>query len=235
MSSSRKIEHPRVPEHFQRRIDAVGGKNRYGQSNFRLAWGQSEFVRHGGQWEADGEWFTGYQYVPLGDNLPHWMLLRWIDAGKSIDLPSAPAQSAEAWLDNTRCGETGLRLLGGYQYQGSYQVAANLTAKWMEGDELKVIAFPLSSYIVDMIIPIIQATQLITKAAKQQAMKDEDAKQKEDYRAQLYDASLDAQLPAHVQDSEWIADRVRMMERALNQGLIRAWKDQGLQTIQRGR
>ena len=159
-----------------------------------------------------------------------------MDAGKSIDLPSAPAQSAEAWLDNTRCPTTGLQLLGGYPYQGSYQIAANLTAKWFEGEELKIVAFPLSSYIVDMLIPMIQATQLITRAAKRQAMKDENEKQQANLRTTIFDAARDACLPANFNtDSQWIQDRVRMMERVFNQGLVRAFRDQGLQTIPRGR
>lgn len=230
-----KAEHPRVPPHFQDRVNQVGGFNRYGLPNFRLAWSQSEYVRQGGEWEADGEWFTGYRDVPLGDNLPHWMLLRWIDAGKSLELPTARQQSADNWLDATRCPKTGLQLLGGYPYQGSYQIAVNLTAKYFEGAELKVIAFPLSSYIVNMLVPMIQATQLISKAAKRQAMKDEAEKQKADLKAMMLDASRDAALPGHVEDSMWIQDRVRMMERAFNQGLVRAFKHQGLQISQRGR
>lgn len=236
MSSTRKVEHPKCPEHLQRRINQVGGVTRYGTPNFKLSWGQSEYTRQGGQWEADGEWHTGYRDVPLGDNLPHWMLLCWVDAGKSLELPSFPAQSDENWYDSTRCPTTGLQLLGGYPYQGSYQVALNLTAKWMEGSELKVIAFPLSSYIVDMLIPMIQGMQLITKAVKQAEMRDAAAKQKADFSNTLYEASRDCILPGHVQDSEWIADRVRMMERCYNQGLARAYRDRGLQIIpNRGR
>ena len=57
-------------EFYQERITQVGGLSRYGEPMFKIAWAQSYTVRQGGQWEAEGETFTGYKDVLLGDGHP---------------------------------------------------------------------------------------------------------------------------------------------------------------------
>jgi hypothetical protein len=229
-------ERLQCPKHFQERMNQVGGFNRYGQPNFRIAWAQTETTRQGGQWEAEGEQFVGYRDVPLGDGLPHWMLLRWIDAGKSLEMPFLPRQSADNFYEATRCPNTGLQLLGGYPFQGSYKIVLNLVAKWFEGNELKVEPFPLSTEIINMMIPVIEGAQLISMDVKRRLMDEEREEKERVFATQIEDISRDIAIPEHAHESQWVQDKVRSLERAFNAGLVRKFaRNQGISISQRGR
>jgi len=222
---SPRTERLQCPEHFQARLTRAGGLNRYGQPNFRLAWAQTETTRQGGRWEAEGEWFTGYRDVLLGDGLPHWMLLQWADAGKSAAMPHLPPESDGAWYEANKCPVTGLSLLGRYPYQGSYQIALQLMAKWVVKDsagrpQLRIHAFPLSTQIIDMMVPIIKATREISIQAKLQAMDDDREKEQERYAKTVEDIYQDAKLSASARASKWIEDKARSIENAWNAALI---------------
>jgi hypothetical protein len=220
-----RIERLQPPAHFQDRLTRAGGLTRYGLPNFRLAWAQTETTRQGGRWEADGEWYTGYRDVLLGDGLPHWMLLRWADAGKSIDMPFLPSESDGAWYEANKCPITGLSLLGGYPYQGSYQIALQLRAKWTTKDargnpHLHLHAFPLSTQIIDMMVPIIKATREVSIQAKLRSMDDDREKEQDEYSQTVEDIYQDAKLSASARASKWIEDKARSIESAWNASLI---------------
>lgn len=222
---NRRIERLQCPQHFQARLTRAGGLNRYGLPNFKLAWAQTETTRQGGRWEVDGEWFTGYRDCLLGDGLPHWMLLQWADAGKSAAMPHLPAESDGAWYEANRCPATGLSLLGGYPYRGSYQIALPLRAKWFEKDArgnsiLRLHAFPLSTEIIDMMVPIIKATREVSIQAKLKAMDDDREREQDEYAKTVEDIYQDAKLSASARASAWIEDRARSIERAWNAALV---------------
>jgi hypothetical protein len=221
----RHVERLKCPQHFQDRLTRTGGRNRYGQPFFRLAWAQTETTRQGGQWEADGEWYTGYRDVLLGDGLPHWMLLQWADAGKSIQMPTLHPEGDGAWYEANRCPKTGLSLLGGYPYQGSYQIALPLRAKWFEKTPqgapiLRLHAFPLSTQIIDMMVPIIKATREISLKAKLMSMDEDKEKEEIEYSKTVEEVYQDAKLSASARSSKWIEDKARSIERAWNAALI---------------
>lgn len=224
-SSLRHTERLQPPAHFQDRLTRAGGLNRYGQPYFRLAWAQTETTRQGGRWEAHGEWFTGYRDVLLGDGLPHWMLLQWADAGKSIQMPFLQPEGDGAWYEANKCPATGLSLLGGYPYQGHYEIALPLRAKWFEKDArgnpiLRLHAFPLSTQIIDMMVPIIKASKDISLRAKLMSMDDDKEKQESEYEKMVEDIYQDAKLSASARASKWIEDKARSIERAWNAALI---------------
>lgn len=221
----RHVERLQPPKHFQDRLTRTGGTNRYGQPFFRLAWAQTETTRQGGRWEADGEWYTGYRDVLLGDGLPHWMLLQWADAGKSIQMPTLQPEGDGAWYDANRCPVTGLSLLGGYPYQGSYQIALPLRAKWFEKDArgnpiMRLHAFPLSTSIIDMMVPIIKATREVSIKAKLMSMDDTKEKEEIEYEKTVEDIYQDVKLSASARASKWIDDKARSIERAWNAALV---------------
>ena len=222
---SKHTERLQCPQHFQSRLTRAGGLNRYGESNFRLAWAQTETTRQGGRWEANGEWFTGYRDVLLGDGLPHWMLLQWADAGKSASMPHLPPESDGVWYEANKCPVTGLSLLGGYPYRGSYQIALQLRAKWVTRDargnpQLHLHAFPLSTQIIDMMVPIIKATREISIQAKLAAIDNDREKEQEEYSKTVEDIYQDGKLSASARASQWIEDKVRSIEKAWNAALI---------------
>jgi len=226
------IERLQPPEHFQRRLTRAGGVNRYGQPNFRLAWAQTETTRQGGRWESYGEWFQGYRDVLLGDGLPHWMLLQWADAGKSAAMPHLPPEGDGAWYEANRCQATGLSLLGGYPYQGSYQIALQLMAKWTEKDArgvpaLRIAAFPLSTEIIDMMVPIIKATREVSIQAKLMSMDETKEKEQTEYAKRVEDIYQDAKLSASARASSWIQDKARSIEKAWNAAMITNLQQKG--------
>jgi hypothetical protein len=224
-SPNHRTERLICPDHFQKRVARAGGLNRYGTPNFKLAWAQTETTRQGGRWEAHGEWYTGYRDILLGDGLPHWMLLQWADAGKSIQMPHCAPESDGAWYEANKCNATGLSLLGGYPYQGSYQIALPLRAKWVERDakgnpSMRIHAFPLSTEIIDMMIPIIKATRELSIQVKLASMEDDKKKDDETYSLKVEEAYNDSRLSAAARSSKWIADRQRQMEKTYNAALI---------------
>jgi hypothetical protein len=209
-----------APSHFQNRLRQVGGTNRYGDANFKLAWAQTETTRQGGEWEADGEWFKGYRDVYLGDGLPHWMLLQWADAGKNITMPHLNPESDASFYMQNECPKTGLQLLGEYPYHGSYQIALPLVAKWFEGGQLKLRAFPLSTEILNMMVPIIKASMEISLQAKLMFMKEQSEKDDDVYAKAVDDAYNSIKLSASARSSKWIADKERSLEKHFNAALV---------------
>lgn len=214
------IERLQCPKHFSDRLNEVGGFNRYGDPNFKLAWAQTETTRHGGEWEAEGEWFKGYQDVYLGDGLPHWMLLQWADAGISIQMPHLRAQSDVSFYLENVCPKTRLQILGEYPYHGSYQIALPLMAKWFEAGQMRIRAFPLSTEIVEMMVPIIKASMEISLEAKLMFMKEQQEKADTEYANAVDDVYNSIKLSQSARSSQWIQDKVRSIEQHWNSALI---------------
>lgn len=213
------IERRECPEQFQERIALAGGLNRYDEPMFKIAWAQTETTVQGGEWEAEGEHFRGYQRVYLSDGLPHWVLLRWVDAGRSLE-PFVPAEGPRQFYEANRCPKTGLQLLGEYPYHGSYKVALPLVAKWFQNGQLKIHAYPLDTEIVDMMIPMIQAAISLPYEAKMRFMRDEKEKQETAEAHRFEDAYLDAKLSPAARASEWIAEKERKIEKAWNAAMM---------------
>lgn len=214
------IERQVCPAHYQDRINKIGGFNRYGEPNFKIAWAQTETTRQGGEWEAEGEQFQGYRDVYLGDGLPHWMLLQWADAGKSIAMPHLSPESDVAFYVSNQCPKTGLQILGEYPYRGSYQIALPLVAKVFNNGQLSVTAFPLSTEIIEMMVPIIKASMDISLEAKMRFMKEEAEKDDIEYGKQVDAAYNSVKLSAAARASSWIDDKVRSIEKHFNAALV---------------
>jgi hypothetical protein len=210
------VERRVCPEHFQERIRQVAGTNRYGEDNYKLVWAQTETTIGGGEWEALGETFRGYRPCYLSDGLPHWVLVKWIDAGKSLEMPFLPAQGPGAFYAENQCPKTGLQLLGGYPYHGNYQVALPLVAKWFANGKLNLRFYPLDTEIVEMMIPVIQASMILTSEAKRRFLKEQNEKDEleadKQFEAMYNDLKVDRRLAA----SQWIQDEERKIERAFN-------------------
>lgn len=214
------VERLQCPKHFQDRVTQIAGRNRYGQPNFKLAWAQTETMRQGGEWSNEEEHFVGYRDCYLGDGLPHWMLLQWADAGMNIQLPHLRPQSDVAFYAENLCLKTDLQILGEYSYHGSYQIALPLVAKWFEAGRLNIRAFPLSTEIVEMMVPIIKASMTISLETKLRMMREEKEQEDVDFGNAVDDAWNSVKLSAAAKSSEWIEDKVRSIESHFNSALI---------------
>ena len=202
------------PAHFQRRLTQVGGLNRYRQPNFKLAWAQTETV-HRENLER-----TGYSDFLLGDGLPHWMLLQWVDAGKCHELPHLRPQSDVGYYEENRDEKTGLQILGEYPYQGRYEIVQNLLAKVFVNGQMFIQAFPLSTEIVEMIVPIIKASMGVSLQAKLQFLKDQEEKEEDDRSREFDDLWHDIHRKSTLATTRWLEDRQRLIERTYNAALV---------------
>ena len=207
-------------EFYQERITQVGGLNRYGEPMFKIAWAQSYTVRQGGQWEAEGETFTGYKDVLLGDGHPHWMLLQWSDAGMSPSMPELLPEGPSRWYAANECPQTHLSLLGGYPYQGSYHIVLPLVAKFRIENELFIEAVPLSTEIIEMVVPIIKAAMTVSIHVKLQSMKDTKAKDEADKSTMFEDIYLDMRRNPNLASTPWLEELQRKIERSWNAAAV---------------
>jgi len=213
-------ERLRPPYHFQRRITEVGGRNRYGQPNFRLAWAQTETTRRGMEWDNEDGHFEGYRDVLLGDGLPHWMLLQWADAGKSIEMPHLQPMSDAAYYADNLDPKTGLQILGEYPYHGSYQIVLPLVAKYFVNGSLYIDAFPLSTGIVEMMVPIIRAAMLLSIQAKVKFMQEEKEKDELERGKIFEDVYRNVHRKASLASTKWLEEKQRSIERTFNTALV---------------
>lgn len=208
------------PAEYQARITEVGGLNRYDEPNFKLVWAQTETTRQGGEWEAAGDWFQGYRDILLGDGLPHWMLLQWADAGKCIEMPFLQPESDIAFYSANKCQKTGLQLLGEYPYHGKYHICLQLIAKWFVKGELCLKAFPLSTEIVEMMVPIIKASMEVSVQAKMQFLKDQQEKDDDEYAKTVDDIYQSTRRNPLLASTKWLEDKQRSIEKTANAAFI---------------
>jgi hypothetical protein len=212
-------DHLTCPEDFQELITQAGGTNRYDEPNFKLAWSQSESVWRGGHWNTDKGSYTGYREVPLVRGVPCWLLLQWADAGMSIEMPHLkPESDVGYYMANTDI-QTGMCVLGQYPYYGSYQVAKKLVATWVTDNNLNFYSFPLDIELVNMVIPVIQASLLVSLQAKIKFMEEEEEKDDKNTRDQIEAMYLDARRNPNLASTSWLEDKQRQIEKAFDQSM----------------
>jgi hypothetical protein len=149
------------PPEFQDRLTRVGGRNRYGQPNFLLVWGECSTYRAGGYWPLDGT--QGYRDIPRL-NVPGWLILQWFP-------PEVYGTPTSHYIEN-RDDATGLQDLGEYPYQGKYEVLFTLVNREKRGGFLKVEILPLSNFLLDTVIPIVLQAGRVSKQKQRDAVKE---------------------------------------------------------------
>ena len=147
MSKARTAERRLCPDEFQQAIDERFGLNRFGTSNYRMAWGETETMRVAG--------FNGYEDRLLCGNIACWNLMRW--------RPPEAFGSPELFDIVNRDPDTGLCILGEYPYEGKYDVLQPLMSKEFKDGRLVIDAFPLSYQILDTILPVVEKCSEMTE------------------------------------------------------------------------
>lgn len=152
------------PEEFNDALRALGGIHRYDENNFRIAWAQTETYIAGGVWSVDECYLRGYRHLLAGSGEPCWTLFDW-HAPEEYGTP-------EAYYVQNYDEASGLQTLGPYPYSGRYEVLFNL--RWQErvGDRLELRTMPLSTWLLDRVIPIIVKVKEISAAKRIAAYKD---------------------------------------------------------------
>jgi hypothetical protein len=166
-------ERNQVPQEFQDYLTLLGGVNRYDQPMFKLAWAQTETRIAGGTWSVDECTRTGYRRLLTGSGEPCWVILQYHSAEEY--------GSPEGYYVANYDQESGLQTLGEYPYDGRYEVLYHLRWNELIDDKLTLHSFPLETWILDMIVPIVIAAKDVSlekrKAAYLDArQRDEDEK-----------------------------------------------------------
>ncbi len=197
---------PIPPRWLVERIDRAGGMNRYGESNFKLAWSQSETHRAGGCW-ADR--YIGYRRVYLANESPkppkhgYWMLLEW-------DAPETFGGEGLYYFLH-RDDTNGLCNIGPYPHRGRYKIAIKLIWSTIVDTEMVIEPEPLSSKVVDRILPIIMEHRRDSYEKKMQIIKADRIRAEKQMNDQIDAALKDAKRPLLTQMQ--IDDRARLMEK----------------------
>ena len=178
-----RVERNVCPKEFQERITRVGGLNRYGEPNFKIVWGQNDNIRAGGLWEHDG--FVGYRDVPRSGQ-PCWLILQW----NAPELYGTP----ESYYVGNYDEQTGLQTMGEYPYRGRYETLFSLVWKGLVGSELVVEHMPLSSMLVNTVIPIVMAAKDVSLERKKEAALEMKEREEYDQLRKIDDAMRSAKL-----------------------------------------
>jgi hypothetical protein len=176
------------PEAFQERLTAAGGVNRYDSPNFIVWWSQyaheeGSFIA-GGAWSVDESAFTGYRRLLRGSGEPCWCLGQFHEA---IEYGCPESYYVQNYDDST-----GLQMLGAYPYSGRYELMYQL--RWYEkvGPRMEFHTMPLTSWVFDMVVPIIMKAKEVSAEKRIAAFK-ESQKKAEDEKT----AGIERQLRAN--------------------------------------
>lgn len=182
------IERNQCPEEFAQRLAEIGGLNRFNEPNFKLYWGQTETYRAGGEWAGNGQvTFCGYRDLLVGMNDPGWLLMQW--------QPPEKYGTPESYYFANYDEGTGLQILGEYPYSGRYETVIPLIHRQVKDGRLIVEHMPLSSLLLDLIVPIIRNCEQISYT-RCKALMDERKEAAEREQVSQIESSLANAFPA---------------------------------------
>ena len=164
-------------------LERIGGKNPYGQPNYRIVWSEDRM-----------EWRFDEHKRKYGDGRDRWVLEKWV----------APQEygSRQEW---EACVEpvTYLPILGPYPENGDYEHCFTFEVTVNPGEEPTFM--PLAEGVVEVLLKAIEAGKLNhtaweRKAAIQQRMDDAKAEQKRIFDDLWRDAAPapGAKIPDHI-------------------------------------
>lgn len=182
--SKELLEQYWCPTEFQDRLNEVGGFNKYGQPNFILVWSQTATFRAGGEWTPPGQASVkGYRDIPFGMD-PCWMLMQWQQSEKY--------GSPEYYYMENLDWDTGLQTLAEYPYWGRYEVILPLIWKGLVNGRLVVQHMPLTSLLVDLVVPVIKGAEGLSYARIEQIRLENKAREDREHLSQIESRLADA-------------------------------------------
>ena len=191
-------ERLRPPRVYADYLVKLGGRNRFGEPNFILAWGQTRTQKI---YATDGNGRRAQHTVLEFGGIPAWHVLEW--------KPPETFGTPRMWRAMTWDPENNVLSLGEYPRRGLYiPCSFNLYVRRVVGGgtrydtktgqvvelpgELKIERMPLSFWLFDLIIPNIRKSQQMTMLQRKAALEMIEEQKKKDARRQAYDAYLDA-------------------------------------------
>jgi hypothetical protein len=175
-------EHLKCPAEYQEHVNAIGGLNRFGDPNFRIVWGQSEFEVVRGR-DANGR--EGAHTISKHANVPAWFVEVW--------KPPECFGTPELWYTLGWDWELDTCTLGEYPFRGLYMPASfNLYVRKIENNVMTIDAMPLNHWIIDLIIPNLLKAQEETYTQKKIAIQNRMMAEKQAAAKLAMDAYLSA-------------------------------------------
>jgi hypothetical protein len=194
------------PTNFTERLTRAGGLNKYGQPVFKLVWGESESMRVGGYFVRDG--FIGYRDMPSVGREACWVIMIWE--------PAEMYGTADRWYRDYRDEVTGLAELGQYPYQGRYRVLQKLIHREFVNGEVKITRLEPSSFILDIMLPLIMRWQRLTNEAKVKAIEQEMALKEREYLNTIKDSRAGYRVK---RSSSLVQKKVEFLERNMKEAM----------------
>lgn len=164
-------ERRRCPAHFQERINRAAGFNRFGGPNFDIVWGQTATIR------VDRKPVL----QQFGDAC--WVLRKW-NAPEVYGTP-------ELWAMDSVMNRDA------FPYRGQYEILFPFKWSGIVNGRLIHEFMPLTSLIIDKVIPIIKQSQDATYWQRYVALRDRREKRERDHTNRIADCLQNAS-PAFV-------------------------------------
>jgi hypothetical protein len=176
------------PTEFQDRVTEAGGVNKYDEPNFKITWMGTETMRAGGVWENPDipgiEHYSGYRDVLADVEGEGWAIRQW--------MPAEFFGTPTAWYVQNYDESCGMQILGGYPYSGAYVTIFPLVCHTEVNGEQVTECMPLSSYLIDVVIPIVVMAKQITEAQKRAVIAERKAREEEGKVSQIEDSLRNA-------------------------------------------
>jgi hypothetical protein len=201
-------EQLQCPPEYQDRITRMFGINQFGEPNFKIVWGQSQFIRLGNKYKTkDGDEWIGYRDAYQCHKMPCWVIMRW----KQPESYGSPEfYFMNSWMSTGRTAVTthggdyrvyddvreGFYVTGDYPWTGRYEIVQPLMHKEFVRengqDKLVIEHMELSHILIDAIIPMILAYQELSleerEAARDLVRREEEKKRTEEIADRMADA-----------------------------------------------
>jgi hypothetical protein len=149
------------PKEFQERL-SMFGQNPYGENIFKFAWGRTSFIKMGNIWrDRFGNERRGYRLRCQNNQGQYWTLMRW--------KPPSFYGSPVTYYANTWDPVSKLYMTGEYPWRGRYEPMQPFMERTFVNGELRVEHLPLTHYLIDRIIPMMEAYQRMTPVEQEAA------------------------------------------------------------------
>jgi|SRR5882762_3166431 len=196
------FEKLKAPAEYQAHVTAIGGLNRFGLPNFKIAWGQTEteFV-----YGTDTNGRKGQHIIFKHGGIAAWFIECW--------KPPECFGTPELWYAMSWDEATNTHTLGEYPWRGLYLPASfNLYVKKVLGggiyygdpdknghrpiieepSRMVIDAMPLNHYIIDLVVPNLLKDIDVTYEQRRVALMNRKLAESAAARALAYDAYINA-------------------------------------------
>lgn len=199
-----KLEPKRCPPSIQDRLTRRFGRNQFGDPNWIIVWGQSQKIRLGHEWkDRFGRRRVGYRDVLQAHGQPCWVIMRW---KAPYEYGSPATYFAQTYMpcrtNHTEDGRQfdsaeGFYVTAGYPYKGRYEIVQPLIRKeWIDGPfgkkSLLVTHVPISHYLVDVLIPMMEEFRMLSHAEQQAAKQVAEALQEKKENEEVENMMMEA-------------------------------------------